>query len=491
MTANVVKDLLLYRYRYVVGYVLLVVLAVGLTVWRLGDIPPGFSELEKQSAVISSKLAWNSESFINLPYHLLQQGSLLLFGPTAWGIRLPSVLLGLMLAAASYFLLKRWFGGNSAVIGTILVITSVYFLVRARTGAPLILYYLWPALLLLTATLAHTQVASWRLWLWVFTVVAGLSLYTPYLGFFLVIVGLAAMASRAGRAFLAEVDGPAIALSLLTLAVLLVPLGYSIYQQPQLAFDYIGTIQTPTLGFLTERFQAIAHALVGYGAQPGVFYPVLGLPALALGLFGLYHAARHIGRTRYAIAVLWLFTAVALFVSSSAVPTAILFVPLALLVIIGLWRFITVWYELFPRNPYARIAALLPIALLLFTMVQFNYQRYFYGLPRSDDVRAAYDSDILLLQRQLSKDPRISNLLVVVEPSEESFMSLVESRYRLVNVVTPKMGGINYTSDALVVTEPVRSELPSSATEALSEREVELVVDDRPDEGALRFRAYK
>lgn len=492
MRISVIKELLLYRYRYVLGYILLVGLAVGLTVWQLGDIPPGFSDLEKQSAVISSQLSAEAVSFVNVPYHLLQKATLALFGPTALGIRLPSVISALLVVAAAYFLLRRWFSENIAIIGAVLVVTSVHFLVRGRTGSPLILYSLWPALLLLSASFANLQGYAWRAWVVVFAAVAALSLYTPYLGFLVVIILLAVLASRQGRGLFRELGAPTIVASQAVFFLLLAPLAWSIYQSPQAALMFIGLGEAPTLAFVTERLKEMAQTLVSLGGgQDQPFTPVLSIPALLLGIYGLIYTLRRVGRTRYAIIALWLFTATALFLSTEQVPLVITFVPISLLIIIGLWRFIQRWYELFPRNPYARMAGLLPIALLLFVMIQFNYNRYFYALPRGEKVRTLYDADIMLLNDQLHETPELRQAAVVVDPERLAFFSLLADHYEGLTVTTAQQLGSLPAGKPLVIAEPEYPDFINSRLDSLGERQVRLVVDDRPDGDALRFRIYR
>lgn len=490
MRSNVIKELLLYRYRYVLGYALLVFLGVGLTVWQLADIPPGFSALEKQSAVISNQLTTGATTFTNLPYHMLQKGTLALFGPSAWGIRLPSIVAGLLIAAAAYFLIRRWFGESTAIIGAVLVVTSVYFLLRARSGNPLVLYYLWPALLLLTASMAYLQHYNWRGWILAFAAIAALSLYTPYLGFLLIIIVLAALASRQGRSLLAELGSPTIVLSVFIFAVLLFPLGYSIYANPQTGLAYVGITETPGLAFVLERLKSIIATLTGIGAGSG-FYPVLSIPALALSFYGLFYTLLTVSRTRYAIAALWLLTTIALYVSTEQVPVAILFVPIALLIVIGFHRFIQQWYQLFPRNPYARVTALLPIALLLFVIVQFNYQRYFYALPRSENVRSVYDGDILLVNEALAAGSRVGTAVLIVPPSERAFFSLLEGRHRLLRVTSVDSTDAQLTGNDVIIAESELGKLSVDEKTVLAERDSELVVDDRPGNDALRFRIYR
>lgn len=485
-----IKELLLYRYRYVLGYLLLAVLSIGLAAWQLGDIPPGFSALERQSAVISEQLSTASSSFVNLPYHLLQKGTLELFGPTALGIRLPSVIFALLVGLGAYFLLRRWFGENIAVVGTILVVTSAHFLARGRVGSPLILYSLWPTLLLLTASFANFQGKRWRLWVWLFAIVAALALYTPYIGLLVVILAVAVIASRQGRGLVSEIGSPVAMLSLVVFCALLVPLGWGVYNNPESLFAYLGFVDAPSLSLVLERLKEMTQTLVDVQLERDrLFSPVLSIPAFLLGLYGLWYSFTSAARSRYAIIILWLLTSIAIFLSAESAPISLLFAPISLLVIIGLHRFIRQWYEIFPRNPYARIVALVPIALLLFVVVQFNYSRYFYGIPRSDNVRVLYNQDILLLTEQLNKNSSLQNATIVVPEEEKEFYGLLSKRFADIAIIEAPTS--SRSGGPLIVSEELYRTMAPGQQAQLATRSLSLIVDSRPDNQALRFRVYQ
>lgn len=487
MQTSVIKELLLYRYRFLVGYGILVFLSIGLTVWQLDSVPPGYSALEKQSAVISDAISHESTSFLNAPYHFMQKVTMAVFGPTPWGIRLPSVFAALAFIAAAYFLLRRWYGESTAVIGAILVVSSVYLLIRGRSGDPTILYYLWPVLLLLSATYASMQGRQWRLWVWVFALVAGLSLYTPYLGILALIVATAAAASRTGRILIADIGGPVLSLSIVTVLALAAPLIYSFYNEPAQLASYVGMSTNGTTALANERLGELWTTITGAGSG-ATFTPALSIPAIIFMLYGAVHALRNVARPRYVVTILWLLVGTTLYLSIESVPIAMLFLPMALLVIIGLHRFINRWYELFPRNPYARVVAIVPIALLVAVIVQFSFQRYFYVLPYSSDVRAVYDSDTLLLKRHLDSKAQINGLSVVVSPEQLPFARLFENR--LVRVVAPDNGRLSYDTGRIIISNEAYQGLPLPDKAALDGREPALIVDGRPGDDAVRFREY-
>lgn len=370
-----------------------------------------------------------------------------------------------------------------------LVATSVHFLMQSRVGDPLILYSLWPTLLLLTASCAHLQKKGWQLWVWLFVIVAALSLYTPYMLFLIAILITTAIASRQGRGLIAEIGSPVVMLSGVIFCVLLVPLGWSIYNDPVSALTYLGSIDPPSVSLALERLREMWHTLVDIRInkeQP--FTPVLSIPALILGLYGLWYTFKSAARSRYVTVLLWLLTSIAVFLSAREAPVAMLFVPVSLLIITGLYYFIRKWYEVFPRNPYARITALVPIALLLFVILQFNYNRYFYGLPHSDMVRAVYSQDISLVESQISQNSSLQNTVVVVPKNDTAFFKLLTKRFVDVDV---RSSPTNESGRPLIVSEAQYRKLSDTGQATLAHKDTQLIVDERPSDDALRFRIYQ
>lgn len=486
MRASFLKELLLYRYRFIAGYGILLFLCIGLTTWQLSSVPPGFSAAEQQSSVISSAISSEVMSYVDAPYHFVQKTTLMLFGPSPLGIRLPSVVAAIVFVASAYLLLRRWFGESSAVIGAILTVSSVHFLLHGRSGDPLIMHYLWPTLLLLTATLASAQGKQWRFWVWAFAAVAGLSLYTPYVGLLAAVIAVVTVASRGGRILLADIGGPFASLAALSFVALAAPWAYTIYTDPA-QFHVYFNFSTANAAVTTERVAELWRAVSGTSVE-GNFTPALSIPAAAFLVYGVIHSLRNIALTRYVVIILWLLIAGLLYAMIANVPASILFLPLALLVIIGLHRFINRWYELFPRNPYARVSAILPITLIVAVMVQFNYQRYFFVLPQAETVRASYNNDIVLLQRHLDAQPRTNSIKVVVSDQEKEFINLIDER--LVQVASVSEPNLNFNGERLLVSRAAYTQLSTSAKAALAEREATLVVDGRSGDDAVRFREY-
>ena len=93
-----ISKLFLYRYRFVIGYIVLgfafAVLLIGLPFVA----QKGLSDAEIESATSSYYLGKNgilNGDLVNLPYRVLQKYSIKFFGLSAFTIKLPSIIFGL------------------------------------------------------------------------------------------------------------------------------------------------------------------------------------------------------------------------------------------------------------------------------------------------------------------------------------------------------------------------------------------------------------
>ena len=151
MSKLVISKLFLYRYRFIIGYIVLGLAFIALIFLLPLISPAGLSDLERQSVVGSYDLHFSSITsgdLVDLPYHILQKLSILLFGLTPYAIKLPSILVGLVLGLLLILLLNRWFKSNVALLASILTVLSTPFLYLAGSGTPLIMLVFWPTLML-------------------------------------------------------------------------------------------------------------------------------------------------------------------------------------------------------------------------------------------------------------------------------------------------------------------------------------------------------
>jgi hypothetical protein len=114
---------------------------------------------------------------------------------------------------------------------------------------------------------------------------------------------------------------------------------------------------------------------------------------------------------------------------------SITFVPIILLMAMGISTLLGSWYQLFPRNPYARIAGLVPLAILIGGMVFSGVDRYMYGYLYDPKTASNFSNDLQLVNAQLYA-PNRTDTTLVVSKDEAPFYEIVASRHKSVAVVT-------------------------------------------------------
>ncbi len=150
MKKHTISKLFLYRHRFGIGYTILVLLFAVTLVILPSVTPNGLSKAEMESVVTSENLHHDTiigGNIVDLPYHLLQKLSIMFFGLTTYGIKLPSIIIGALLAVLLILLLNRWFKNNVAIMASVLAVLSSSFLYISGSGTPLIMMVFWPTLL--------------------------------------------------------------------------------------------------------------------------------------------------------------------------------------------------------------------------------------------------------------------------------------------------------------------------------------------------------
>src|SRR3990167_4034107 len=160
-----INDLFLYRHRYMIGYIGLAFLFLTLLFFAVLYVPGGLNTSEINAVVKGASLDLDdisSFAVISLPYTLLQQASIEIFGMNNFAIKLPSLILAFITSIGAVLLLRRWFKSNVAVLATLIMVTTGQFLFVAQLGAPSITYMTWSVWLLLAASMVTGGVAKYK-----------------------------------------------------------------------------------------------------------------------------------------------------------------------------------------------------------------------------------------------------------------------------------------------------------------------------------------
>lgn len=466
-----ITRLFIYRYRYWFGYGLVTAGLIGVLVFAGFFLPGGLSEAEMESVVISDSVSpKNLESFavVNLPYHLLQKASFILFGVSVVSIKLPSMLLALFSGIGLVLLLRRWFAPGAAVLVSLLAITTGQFLFIAQNGTPSILYLFWSVWLMFLATLVARKQTSRFLIKLAFFVVAAISLYTPLSIYALLAIISATLLHPHLRYLVRQMSKIKLALGMLLAVILTMPLLLSVVHRPSLGLELLGIpLAWPDF---SANFSALATQYFGF-SQPGgaiMMTPFFALGSTLIIALGVYSLLRTRFSTQSYIIMAWTVLLLPIIVLNPAF-TTITFLPLVLLLASGLSFLLLYWYSLFPRNPYARIGGLLPVILFISIFLFSGVDRYIYGYQYDPSVVPNFSKDLKLL-------PDTTNLLVVAE-DEKAFYQVVAK----------------HNTDLTVDTHPAGNEFTATraASQDFSGYKVHEIVTASTNEAADRFYVYK
>ena len=404
MKKIVISRLWLYRYRFVIGYVLLGLAYIGLLFGLPLIAQTGLSDAEMQSATNSYYLERSgifNGDVIDLPYRLIQKVSIMFLGLSSYSVKLPSVLMGLLLGLMLILLLNRWFKSNVSLLASCLIVLSTPFLFLAGSGTPLIMVVFWPVLLLWLGSKIQGEKRPKPLYSFMFAITLMFAIFTPYMIYFALFCVLF-VAFQPHLRFIVK-DLPKLPLLVVGLIILggFIILGVSIANQPETIARLLAAPSFSFEQFISNIGRGIAPLFSWHNSTEGVFLsPLIGLPVLALALIGLFSTTKGFFASRNSIATLLLVFGL---IITGFNPESVVFLilPFSILIAHGLKYLLEKWYGLFPENPYARISALLPLTLLFSIMILPSLLQYIYGYRYNPNVANQFSHNIEIIKSHL------------------------------------------------------------------------------------------
>ncbi len=424
-----VTDLWRYRWRYLIGYTGIIVAISAVIVIASLYVPGSLRGAEMSTAIASGKLSMQSISpqmVVDLPYHILQRVSFMLFGVTTLSIKLPSIVLGALSAVGIFLLVRTWFRRNVAVLTAILATTCTQFLFLVQDGTPAIMFSFLTIWTLFAATYVTRKKLFSTLWKVLTGVLMATALYTP-LGIYLVLAILTTTFFHPHiRYVITHFARPRLIIALVLGLMSIVPLVYASVLDYHVILALLGA---PDGNIdLRANISSVAHSLFGF-ASPADGYllrPVYSLGLMLLMVIGVYKLVTYKHTARSYITLTLGILMVPLVILDPTHVGALY--PLAVLMIaLGLATLITDWYKLFPRNPYARVGGLIPLGIMVFSIVVSGVLRYMNNYEYNPGVLKDYSSDLQLVQDQLryQRATKQQPALVVTSTTEKPFFDLV------------------------------------------------------------------
>lgn len=454
MKTSLVKELLLYRYRFGLGYGLYIIFVIVLLTVGIGNIPIGTTLSEMKSVVESTHFTIANlltTSYIDAPYHVLQNASVHLFGLNDVSIKLPSLIFALIAAVALVIMLSRWFVPRIAVITGLLSVTTTPFLGMGRFGTPLIMMTFWLSIILLAATRILHSAKHSLFWKFVLAFCIGFSLYTPLMIYPLIALSIAGLLHPHVRYVVRNIKPSRAVIAIILFTLAITPLGWTIYHQPHTIFQLLGLPESvPTFSQIVANFSYVIKSLVRVNSPIAaeIITPMFGIITIIIAVLGLLKSGAEWYSARSYMIGIWLALIIPVIIINPYYLPAV-FIPMVLLMAIGIDSLIRNWYQLFPRNPYARIAGLIPLTVLIAAVSFTNAGRYFYGYLYNPHVES-FHTELRATHAALNT-PGIKSkpVTLVTTPETQPFYQILTWTYPKLTVTSTD----NPAADATIVHE--------------------------------------
>ncbi len=359
--------------------------------FQLGSLVPGFSSPEVATRTGSSSLPAIVDNPLWLPHKAGQAALQELGHHGPWAMRSVSALTGLIMVGAFYYVLAHWYSRRVAVLGSVLFLTSSWFLHTARLGTEAVTCLLLFAAVAVVVWLERSRAS--------FPAVAAAGalvvclLYIPGMLWFVVPAALW-QTQRIARALTKQRIPVTILLGLISIAAL-VPLVWALYRDPSLIADYTG---------LPAEFPDAIQYLKQIALVPirifirGPDNPVVWVGHVALidwfgsimFIIGIvsYLSKHRLDRSRALIVIGILGTLLAGL--GGAVDIAILMPFTYLVVASGIAAMLRQWFEVFPINPVARSLGATVMTIAVLMSAYYNVMHYFIAWPAAPATKAVF-----------------------------------------------------------------------------------------------------
>jgi hypothetical protein len=404
---STLKSLMLYNYRYKFAYAFVFIFALYFLAWKLGSITPGLSIPELQTAARNANLDTLIQEPIYPVHSFLQWISINLFGANSVAIRLPSVLLGSATVLLLYSLLKKWFGRVTSLVSIALLLSADWFLFIARLGTGAIEFSFWFVILILSLMKLIEKKISWLL---VYSVAASFLLFAPFGIYAVITTTVSLFVCKMFRKRALEAKTSIKTLSVLSVLTSISLIGWISYNNVDFLKSITGFIEIPTAYNYFKNLVINSSGVVMIWPDNN---PLLGPSGIFLirffefifMLFGLVMLwVTRVNRLNVAIIANAVVLALVGGLSSGSRGGTLLLIPAAVFMTAGLRHFIHRWERTFPKNPYAKVALLAPLVIIVLTTTMLHFQSYFVLWPKQTATHMVFQKDLQLLQQELAAE---------------------------------------------------------------------------------------
>jgi 4-amino-4-deoxy-L-arabinose transferase-like glycosyltransferase len=429
-----ISDFWFYKFRYQITYTILFISYISIILYTLFVAPNGLTQAEMDSAQASFNFSHGplfSTSIIDAPYKLLQKISIMVFGLSHFSIKLPSILLSLLSIAGIIKLTHKWFSRGIATLVSIIALTSSQFFFLAQNGTPEILYILYPiAILFIGASFISCEKKF--PYAIIMAAVAGVSLYTPFSIYILLALLATAMTHPHLRFMVKKIPRNYLSSGVALFLVIILPLLVAIFREPEIIKSLLGWPETLNLA---ENIKLLTAQLFGStnASSRGIVSPIIDPASIILIGTGFFFTLSSSWSARSYSINIWSIILIAICIANPSAIT-ILFTPILILTVSGLQSLIHTWYTIFPKNPYARVAGLVPVFVIVVGLLLTNLDSFRLSYLYSPEVVNNFSQDLILIQD--ISEPRDS---LIVSEKEFGFYSILDQKVEIFNNTDSKL----------------------------------------------------
>ena len=386
-----IKDFFRMYWRTILGSILVAGILIGLLGYSLGSLTPAMSEGEISFIESSSTI----EKVLENPLYLPQKLPLLILQSvtqiTPLYARLISIIYAALAAGVFFYIIRKWYSPRVAILGSLLLVSSSWFLQIARLSEPYVLYMAGATALLGVSYLYYTKPRS-RVRLGILLLTATLGLYVP--GMLWVIIAITALSpTRVFRIYKDMAIVRRIVLVLLLLA-LMSPLLWAIYQDPELALAALALPNELIPLEWLKRLFVVPIFLLAQGPYNPEYnlgrLPLLDIFSSIVLVAGLYAYSFKFAllRTRILLALFIITVALVIFNGPTFLPYIM---PVAFILISGgLALLLQQWFTVFPKNPLVRGIGITVVVVAVVLTAFYHTQRYFIAWSGNPDTRNSF-----------------------------------------------------------------------------------------------------
>ena len=431
MKDDIFQKVTLLKYLYLLGFG---VLTIVFAVYRFWVLPDGLSTAEIESAAISgqfslSQLATNFSEhtswLVNLPWTILQNLSISIFGFSTFALRLPAVILMTLSAFGLVFVACKLLKKNIAITSGFLIISSALFMSLARSGDGAAMMIFLIALTLLSVVKILSVQSGWQeIFFRIITVLALASLLYMRGGIYIIatvtLVGV--LHPKIRLFFLRDKIWkliPKIVIGLIIVAPLAI--GFVVGSH-----DFIWSLLLVDGGsWSLQNLSLLGTSLTGIGAglSGGLITPIIGIVGLIIAVIGLIKVIANFFSVRSYLILALLILAVKLSIYQPQF-TFLLFIPLALLMTIGISILIEKWSNLFPLNPYAHVIVSFLVGFIIFINCWVSISHFIAANKYDSTVVYHYNQEFDAVREFLSSQDESNFTLVVAENEKDFYQNL-------------------------------------------------------------------